>query len=137
MGLNGQNEVKMRANCGTGAVAKIGLLAAAAWMAFSPGTARAQQAGQQTAQQAVEPAPALTLKQAVSLALRNSRDLSLARLQLQVSLRETGATRSQFMPNLYAGSGAAYSNGFPLAAGSGAPSIFSITYQESLFDPLA
>jgi len=79
----------------------------------------------------------LTLKQAVSMALQNSRDLSLARLQLQVLQRAAGVTRSQFLPNLYAGSGAAYSSGFPLAAGGGAPSVFSVTYQESLFDPLA
>lgn len=120
-------EVEMEAKHGTPALGMASLLLAGAMLiALSASTgARAQQPER------------LTLKQAISMALRNSRDLSLARLRLQVSQREAGVTRSQFLPNLYAGSGAAYSDGFPLAAGGGAPSVFSVTYQESLFDPLA
>jgi outer membrane protein len=79
----------------------------------------------------------LTLKQALSLALQNSPELSLARLRLHVSQGEAGLSRSQFRPNLVAGSGVAYTYGFPLAAGGGAPSIFTMAYQQALYDPLA
>jgi outer membrane protein TolC len=78
-----------------------------------------------------------TLKQAVSLALQNSRDLSLARLRFNVSQSEVELNRSQFRPNIVAGSGLAYTYGFPLAAGGGAPAIFTLNYQQVLFDPLA
>ena len=79
----------------------------------------------------------LTLKQAVAAALRNSSDVSLAQLRYQQAQRETNLVRSQFLPNLYAGSGAAYTNGFPLLAGGGAPAVLSLSYNQALFDPLA
>ena len=42
----------------------------------------------------------LTLKEAVSLAVANSRDLALARLQYGVLQREANLARSVFRPNL-------------------------------------
>ena len=89
------------------------------------------------AQQAPPSAPSLTLRQAVAQAVERSRDVALARLRYEAAQRETAVSRSQFMPNLYAGSGAAYSNGFPLAVGGGAPAVLSLTYTQALFDPLA
>jgi outer membrane protein TolC len=89
------------------------------------------------AQQAPPQGPSLTLHQAVAQAVEHSRDVALARLRYQAAQRETDVSRSQFMPNLYAGSGAAYSSGFPLAAGGGAPAVVSLTYSQALFDPLA
>jgi outer membrane protein TolC len=89
------------------------------------------------AQQGPPPAPSLTLRQAVAQAVERSRDVALARLRYEAAQRETAVSRSQFMPNLYAGSGAAYSSGFPLAAGGGAPAVVSLTYSQALFDPLA
>jgi outer membrane protein TolC len=89
------------------------------------------------AQQPPPQNPSLTLHQAVAQAVERSRDIALARLRYEASQRETTASRSQFMPNLYAGSGAAYSNGFPLAAGGGAPALASVTYSQALFDPQA
>ena len=47
----------------------------------------------------------LTLKEAVSLAVANSRDLALARLQYGVVQRQVGVARSAFLPNLYTGTG--------------------------------
>jgi len=38
------------------------------------------------------------------------------------------------LPNLYAGSGAAYTSGFPVLAGGGAPALFSVSYNQSLLD---
>jgi outer membrane protein TolC len=89
------------------------------------------------AQQPPSQAGQLTLRQAVAQAVERSRDVALARLRYEAAQRETAVSRSQFMPNLYAGSGAAYSSGFPLAAGGGAPAVVSITYSQALFDPLA
>ncbi len=85
------------------------------------------------AQQQVQP-ERLTLKQAVSLALQKDPDLSLARLQYEASQRDVGLNRSRFLPNLYTGSGAAYTSGFPLVAGGGAPAVFSLSYEQALFD---
>ena len=92
------------------------------------GVARAQQPLQ------VQP---LTLRQAVAQAVGHSRDVTLARLRYEAAQREADVGRAEFLPNLYAGSGAAYTNGFPLAAGGGAPALVSVTYSQSLFDPLA
>jgi outer membrane protein TolC len=79
----------------------------------------------------------LTLRQAVAQAVDRSREVALARLRHEAAQREAALSRSQFLPNLYAGSGAAYSSGFPLAAGGGAPAIVNVTYNQALFDPLA
>jgi outer membrane protein TolC len=53
----------------------------------------------------------VTMRQAVTLALQNSRDLALARVQYTVALNEAGLDRAAFLPNLYTGSGAAYTSG--------------------------
>jgi outer membrane protein TolC len=77
----------------------------------------------------------LTLKEAVTLAVANSRDLALARLQYGVMQRQIGVTRSVFLPNLYTGTGVAYTNGFPLLEGGGAPAIFNLSYNQQIFNP--
>jgi outer membrane protein len=79
----------------------------------------------------------LTLKEAVALAMKNSRELALARVQYQASLGAAHVSRSQFRPNLYTGSGLAYTYGFPSIPGGGAPAIFSLSYTEDIFDPAA
>jgi outer membrane protein len=90
------------------------------------GTARAQD---------TELARKLTLKEAVTLAVTNSRDLALARLQYGVMQRQIGVARSVFLPNLYTGTGVAYTSGFPLLEGGGAPAIFSLSYSQQIFNP--
>jgi outer membrane protein TolC len=77
----------------------------------------------------------LTLKEAVNLAVANSRDLALARLQYGVMQRQIGVARSVFLPNLYTGTGVAYTNGFPLLEGGGAPAVFSLSYSQQIFNP--
>jgi outer membrane protein len=77
----------------------------------------------------------LTLKEAVTLAVANSRELALARLQYGVMQRQIGVARSAFLPNLYTGTGVAYTNGFPLLEGGGAPAIFSLSYTQQIFNP--
>ncbi len=77
----------------------------------------------------------LSMREAVALALQNSRDLALARVQYTVALNEAGVDRSAFRPNLYTGSGAAYTYGFP-PIGGGPPAVFQLNYNQALFDPV-
>ncbi|MGH9710074.1 MAG: TolC family protein, partial [Candidatus Acidiferrales bacterium] len=47
-----------------------------------------------------------------------------------------GVDRAEFRPNLYTGSGAAYTNGFPQTPGGAAPSLFEMSYTQAVLDPL-
>lgn len=76
----------------------------------------------------------LTLRQAVTLALQNSRELAIARVQYNVALNETAVDRGEFRPNLYTGSGAAYTSGYPSVPGGGLPSLFNLAYSQSLIN---
>ncbi len=77
----------------------------------------------------------LTLKDAVNLAIRNSRDLALARVQYGMVQREASVNGSAFRPNFYTGTGAAYTSGFPLLAGGGVPAVFNLDYEQQIFNP--
>lgn len=100
------------------AISWLGLVAV-----LSPQVARAQDAS------------AMTMHQAISRALENSRDLALARLQYRVAMDATGVDRAAFLPNLYTGSGAAYTYGFPSLGGS-PPAVFQMNYSQSIFNPV-
>ncbi len=78
----------------------------------------------------------MTLRRAVTLALQNSRDLKLARLQYAVAQNEAGVDRAAFRPNLYTGAGYVYTYGFPALPGGGPPSLFQLDYTQDLFNPL-
>jgi outer membrane protein len=97
---------------------------------------RAQEAPSQESSVSASPgAPvALTLKHAIELALQNSKDIQVAKLQASLADRSAIITKSQFLPNLYAGSGAGYTYGIPETPGGRAPAIFSVTYQEQVFN---
>jgi outer membrane protein len=89
----------------------------------------------------IEPAQAqenekLTLREAVTLALQNNRDLKLARVQYTVALNEAGLDRAAFRPNIYTGAGYVYTYGFPALPGGGPPSLFQLNYDQSVFNPL-
>src|ERR1700722_8744881 len=84
---------------------------------------------------AAQDAGSLTLRQSVTLALQNSRDLKLARMQYTVALNEAGVDRASFRPNLYTGAGYTYTYGFPALPGGGPPSLFQLDYNQSLFNP--
>jgi len=92
------------------------------------------------AQEAPQPQPgnpsavSLTLKHAIELALQNSKDIQIAKLQASLANRSAMITKSQFMPNLYAGSGAGYTFGIPETPGGRAPALFSVTYTEQVFN---
>jgi outer membrane protein TolC len=99
---------------------------AAIFILASAGTSRAQDS---------DLTRKLTLKEAVTLAVANSRDLALARLQYGVMQRQIGVARSVFLPNIYTGTGVAYTSGFPLLEGGGAPAIFTLSYTQQIFNP--
>ena len=77
---------------------------------------------------------ALTLKRAIELALQNSKEIQVAKIQASVADRAAQITKAQFMPNLYAGSGAGYTYGIPETPGGRAPSIFNVSYTEQVFN---
>jgi outer membrane protein len=81
------------------------------------------------------PAPVvLTLKRAVELALQNSKDIQLAKIQSRVAEQSAILAKSEFHPNLYVGSGAGYTYGIPETPGGHAPSVFNVTYTEQVFN---
>src|SRR5712671_507281 len=93
------------------------------------------------AQQTPEPpqsttpsAVSLTLKRAIELALQNSSDIQVAKLQASLANRSAMITKSQFLPNVYAGSGAGYTFGIPETPGGRAPALFNVTYTEQVFN---
>lgn len=80
------------------------------------------------------PSEPLTLKGAVELALRNSRSLAVAKLQQGLAEHSALISKAEFLPNIYAGSGVAYSHGIPEGPGGHAPSIFNVSYTQQLFN---
>lgn len=93
--------------------------------------ARAQDATPPASQTAAGP---LTLRRAVELALQNSKDIQVAKIQASIADHAALISRAEFMPNLYAGSGAGYSDGIPETPGGRAPSVFNVTYTEKVFN---
>jgi len=81
-----------------------------------------------------QPAIALTLRRAIELALQNSKEIQVAKLQASLANRAALITKSQFLPNIYAGSGAGYTYGIPETPGGRAPSLFDATYTEQVFN---
>jgi outer membrane protein TolC len=76
----------------------------------------------------------LTLKRSIDLALQNSKDIQIAKIQARVADNAANLTKAEFLPNLYAGSGAGYTYGLPETPGGRPPSLFSITYTEEVFN---
>ena len=89
-------------------------------------TAFAQEIGEQP----------LTLKRAVALSVAHSSELALATARHAVAEGQEAQARAPFRPSLFTGSGAAYTNGFPLTWSSGAPSVFNLAYVQTLFNPV-
>jgi outer membrane protein TolC len=85
------------------------------------------------AQEASQPI-ALTLKKTIELALQNSADIRVAKIQASVADHAALINKAQFMPNVYTGSGAGYSYGIPETPGGRAPAVFNVTYTEQVFN---
>ena len=76
----------------------------------------------------------MTLKQAVDLALEQSPDIILARLDEVKANQAVRAARDPFIPKLYVGSGLAYTYGFPMSIDGSAPSLIQARAAASIFD---
>lgn len=79
-------------------------------------------------------AVALTLKSAIEMALRNSKDIQIAKLQASLATHASQVSKAEFLPSLYVGSGAGYTYGIPETPGGRAPSLFNVTYTEQVFN---
>ena len=82
-----------------------------------------------------DPPGTLTLKAAIELALQNNGELAASRVAADVAQRQSKVSRSAFLPSLFTGSGAAYTNGFPSSVSGAAPSIFNLNYVQTIFNP--
>jgi outer membrane protein len=76
----------------------------------------------------------LTLKRAIEMALSNSKDIQLAKIQTSLADRSAQISKSVFLPNVFAGSGAGYTYGIPETPGGRAPSLFNVTYTQEIFN---
>jgi len=76
----------------------------------------------------------MTLRQAVETALKQSPDLTLARLDEQRAREAVRVAHAPFTPGLMVGSGLAYSNGFPMSIEGSAPSVFQARATQFLFN---
>src|ERR1700724_123550 len=76
----------------------------------------------------------LNLQQAVNRALQQNPDLALARLDEQKAANAVRLAKAPFSPSLYAGSGLAYSSGFPMSIDGSAPSIFQARARQDIFN---
>ena len=76
----------------------------------------------------------VTLRQAVSLALRQNPDLVLARLDADKAREGIRVTKDPFTPKLTIGSGLAYSDGFPMSIEGSAPSVVQARASQFIFN---
>ncbi|MCC6391490.1 MAG: TolC family protein [Bryobacterales bacterium] len=76
----------------------------------------------------------ISLKEAVQLALRENPDLVLARIDEQKANLAIRIAKDPFRPKIIAGSGLAYSNGFPMSIEGAAPSIVQAKAVSSIFN---
>ena len=77
----------------------------------------------------------LTLKEAAARAAAQNPETLIARLDEQAARQRARAARDPFFPKIFAGSGLAYSNGFPMSIEGSAPSIVQARAVASIYDP--
>lgn len=76
----------------------------------------------------------LSLRQAVDRALHENPDIALARLDEQKAAQAARIAKAPFSPAIFAGSGLAYSSGFPMSVDGAAPSIFQARAKQDIFN---
>lgn len=76
----------------------------------------------------------LTLRQAVERALEQSPEVALARLEEKKAEQAVRLAQDRFVPKLYAGSGLAYSGGFPMSIEGATPSIMQAGAMADVFN---
>lgn len=75
----------------------------------------------------------MTLKEAIRLALMRAPEIALAETQVAKSGEVVREVRASARPQVVAGTGLAYNNGFPLSIEGSAPSAFQIGVTQSIF----
>jgi len=75
----------------------------------------------------------LTVQEAVRLTLSRSPEVLVAEAQAARAREALRESRSSNQPRLFAGSGLAYNNGFPLSIEGSAPSIFRVSASQPVF----
>jgi outer membrane protein TolC len=76
----------------------------------------------------------LTLRQAVELADRQNPDILMARLEEQKAAASAREAKDPFVPKLFAGSGLAYTSGFPMSIEGSAPSVVQARALQTLYN---
>ena len=76
----------------------------------------------------------MTLQQALEIAARQNPDVALARLDEQRNQEGIKIANDPFRPHVYAGSGLAYTYGYPNSIEGNAPSIFQVRTDETLYN---
>jgi outer membrane protein TolC len=74
----------------------------------------------------------ITLRRAVELALQHSPGLSVSTAEQEREMAAYRELRNSYIPQLNAGAGIGYTDGFPLGLEGGAPSLFNVTAQSAL-----
>lgn len=76
----------------------------------------------------------LTLRQALEIASRQNPDIALARLDEQRARQNIKIVHDPFVPKVFAGSGGAYTYGYPNTINGNAPSIVTLQTQMSIYN---
>ena len=77
----------------------------------------------------------VTLHQAVELALKHATGISIAADDQQHAAASYRELRNSYIPQLNAGAGIGWSDGFPLSLEGAAPSLFNVNAQSALINP--
>jgi outer membrane protein TolC len=77
----------------------------------------------------------VTLHQAVELALKHATGISIAADDQQHASASYRELRNSYIPQLNAGAGIGWSDGFPLSLEGSAPSLFNVNAQSALINP--
>jgi outer membrane protein TolC len=77
----------------------------------------------------------LTLHHAVELALQHATGISIAASDQQHATASYRELRNSYIPQLNAGAGIGWSDGFPLSLEGAAPSLFNVNAQSALINP--
>ena len=76
----------------------------------------------------------LTLPQALEIATRQNPDVALARLDMQRATEGIAVAQDPFRPKVFAGSGLAYTYGYPNSIEGNAPSLFQIKTDMAIYN---
>ncbi len=77
----------------------------------------------------------VTLRQVIDLALKHATGAAIAAADEQHASASYRELRNSYIPQLTAGAGIGWSDGFPLSLEGSAPSLFNVTAQSALVNP--